>query len=709
VPNLSKTARVLAVVTAAGLVSATATSAANAASGGVAPDSYGFVVNLQVGAPGSDDARACTGALIRPRVLVTARDCVVSVAHPDPQAASALPITARFRSGATLAVVDVQPAIAPDLALAVLSRPATVAPVPLATGAAAIGDELTAAGFGRTRDEWLPDQPHTAAFTVQQADAAHLAVTAADNGLCRGDAGAPLVRGATTVELAAVATAAYQKGCLGSADTTGDAVAVPVSTLPALPAATAGPYDQLTLGPIDSGSIPVANAGYGTSVATADFNKDGKLDIAVGAPADVTGAANDVASGTVTVFAGAADGPAIGKRLLQSAVNASDEAGDLWGYSLTVGDFNKDTYPDLAIGAPGEVVGTIKAGAIAIFNGSSTGLVPGRGFDQNDLGLVDGAGDEWGKSLAAGDFNGDGVTDLAVGAPSKVISGARSGQVIVLKGAATKGLAAGWVVDQKAAGGANEAGDLFGAALAAGNVFGPKTGTVYSDLIVGAPGESPSTDPQSGAIYVIPGAAAGPVAAGFGVTQTGNTGVNETGDRFGAALATADFNKDGWIDVAVGVPGEAPGTDPQSGTAIVIPGGNTALGKGYSLSEAGAGSDNQAGDLFGSVLATGGDTNGDGFADLLIGAPGRNGNAGKVYRFVGGAVTTARPESLTPATPITQNDVYSTDEAGDRFGAALALGDLSGDGKADAIVGSPGEGAPGRPRAGTVVTISRVN
>jgi hypothetical protein len=505
----------------------------------------------------------------------------------------------------------------------------------------------------------------------------------------------------------AVATAAYQKGCLGSADTKGDAVARPVSSLPALPAATTGVFDQLTLTPTSSGSVPAAGAAYGASVATADFNKDGKRDIAVGAPGDVTGTGNNVASGTVTVFTGGADGPAVGKRLLQTVFKAADEAGDQFGYSLAVGDFNKDTYPDLAIGTPGELVGTIKAGAIAVFNGSKDGLVTAKGFAQKDIGLTDLAGDGFGTSLAAGDFNGDGVTDVAVGAPGKVIAGARSGQVVVLKGAATKGLGAGWVVDQKPAGGANEGGDLFGAAVAAGNVFGPKTGTVYADLIVGAPGESPGSDPQSGGVYVIPGAAAGPVAGGFAVNQTGNAGVNEAGDRFGAALATGDLDKDGWADIAVGIPGEAPGADPQSGTAVVLAGGNTALGKGYAISESSAGADNQAGDLFGSVLATG-DTNGDGYADLLVGAPGRAGGAGSVYPYVGGAVSTARPESVTPTTPIRQADVSGTDEAGDRFGAALAVGDLSGDGKGDAVVGSPVEGAPGEPRAGMIMTISRV-
>jgi hypothetical protein len=276
----------------------------------------------------------------------------------------------------------------------------------------------------------------------------------------------------------------------------------------------------------------------------------------------------------------------------------------------------------------------------------------------------------------------------------------------VLKGG-TAGLAPGWIVDQRGAGGANEAGDLFGAALAAGNVVGAKTGTVYADLVVGAPGEAPATDPQSGAVYVVPGASAGPVANGVAVNQTGNGGANESGDRFGAALATGDFNKDGWADIAVGLPGEQPRTDPQSGTATVIPGGSTAVGKGFPLEARDvAGGANLGGDAFGSAFVAG-DVTGDGYADLLIGSPGRAGGAGLLYLFTGGAVSTARPNSLIPATLIRQADVFGTDEDGDGFGAALAAGDLNRDGKADAVVGSPGEGAPGEPDAGMVITLSR--
>lgn len=691
--------RRVGIVGVIGLVLVAAVGQVVHASGGVvAPSAIDFVVRLEFGAPGSDGARACTGVLVRPRALVTARDCL---------ATPALPGIARFRSGAGIPVTEVLPDAASGLSVAVLAKPAPVPPIALSTSTPTAGEQLTAVGYGRTKLEWVPDQPHAVTFTVAQSDAgtADLALDeSAETGLCKGDAGAAVLReSAGAYQLAAVATAAGQKGCsVHATDTDAAASAKWVTSLAALPSATADPFDQLTLSPTDSGSPRVAGAGFGSAVAVADFNKDGYPDVAVGAPGDMTGAANNVASGTVTVFAGGANGPTGGKRLLQTAYNAADEAGDQFGATLATGDFNKDGYADLAVGTPGEQIGTIKAGCIAIFNGGANGLNTGRGIDQNDIGRTDQVGDEFGKSLAVGDFNGDGFTDLAVGAPGKVISGARSGEVTVLKGASA-GLQLGWIVNQSAATGANEGGDLFGAALAAGNVVG----STHADLVVGAPGESPGADPQSGVVYVIPGAAAGPVTGGVSFSQTGNGGTNEAGDRFGAALATGDFNKDGRADIAVGIVGEAPRTDPRSGTATIFPGGTT-VGKGYAIEPRDvSGADNGADDAFASAFATG-DVNGDGYADLLVGSPGRSGGAGRLHLFVGGAVSTARPNSLAPSLVIDQAQVYGVDEPGDRFGAALAAGDLNKDGKADAVVGSPGEGAPGEARAGTVVTLSRV-
>lgn len=124
--------------------------------------------------------------------------------------------------------------------------------------------------------------------------------------------------------------------------------------------------------------------------------------------------------------------------------------------------------------------------------------------------------------------------------------------------------------------GANEAGDLFGAAMATGDF----NGDGRDDLAVGAPGEAPGTDPPSGAIFVFSGTGSGLTSGSFYV-QTDAGGANENNDRFGAALAACDLNGDGWDDLAVGTPGEAPGGEPKSGVVFLFPGTAVGLAPGH--------------------------------------------------------------------------------------------------------------------------------
>jgi hypothetical protein len=143
-------------------------------------------------------------------------------------------------------------------------------------------------------------------------------------------------------------------------------------------------FDPLTLSPVDSGQDPAAGAGFGAAVATGDFNHDGFQDVAIGSPQGRTGTAGDVASGTVTVFLNGVNGPGTGKVLRQSMWGAADEAGDGVGSSLATGDFNRDGYTDLAVGTPGEAIGTVQAGAAAVFYGSSAGLTTAVGIDEEE-------------------------------------------------------------------------------------------------------------------------------------------------------------------------------------------------------------------------------------------------------------------------------------------------------------------------------------
>ena len=110
-------------------------------------------------------------------------------------------------------------------------------------------------------------------------------------------------------------------------------------------------------------------------------------------------------------------------RLHQGSFNVPgrNEQGDRWGSVLTSGDFNGDTFEDLAIGAPAESLDSVqRAGAVTILFGNSKGI-SGRGsiaIDQNTDGLEIGAepADHWGDALEALDMNGDGKSELVVAA-----------------------------------------------------------------------------------------------------------------------------------------------------------------------------------------------------------------------------------------------------------------------------------------------------
>ena len=482
------------------------------------------------------------------------------------------------------------------------------------------------------------------------------------------------------------------------------------TTTPALAAAgcvTADTYQHHELDPGKAAASFVSGAKFGAATVIGDFNRDGFGDVAVGAPADSAGG---VASGAVYVFLGSANGVSTGTRLTETNIGAGNESGDQFGASLAAGDFNKDGFVDLAVGIPGEAIGSLtKAGAIGVFNGSSTGLSSGTFMDESDDAGGNEASDTFGTALAAGDLNGDGYADLAVGTPGEAPSGTttRSGWAYVLKGS-SGGLTAGWTANQGDADGSNEAGDEFGAAVAIGNV----TGDSHADLVVGAPGEAPGSDPaNSGAFYVIPGAADGKGTGGVATFQSTEGAANEAGDRLGAALAVGDFDHDGKADIAAGVPGEAPDSDPAGGSILVVPGASSGLGAGYAVQESNAGQMIATGDRFGNALAAA-DTNGDSYADLLVGAPGRSygtaTGAGTAFLYDGGPRISGSTTSLKFGRRIGQTDVNATNESNDAFGSAVALGDITGDGNADGVIGSSGEAVPGHPASGTANQIANL-
>ncbi|NGN67616.1 esterase [Streptomyces sp. A7024] len=143
------------------------------------------------------------------------------------------------------------------------------------------------------------------------------------------------------------------------------------------------------------------------------------------------------------------------------------EAGDEWGSELSAGDTNGDGLPDLAIGAPGEDIGSkADAGAVAVLRGSGAGLIAAgaKGFSQNtaDIPGTAESGDRWGSQVRLSDANKDGVFGLLASAPGE---NTNDGYVWVVPGSSSGLKAPGTWTYGAAHLGAPEANALFGAAI----------------------------------------------------------------------------------------------------------------------------------------------------------------------------------------------------------------------------------------------------
>jgi len=375
------------------------------------------------------------------------------------------------------------------------------------------------------------------------------------------------------------------------------------------------------------------------------------------------------------------------------------ESGDQHGTAVAAGDFNGDGFDDVAMGAPYEDVGgSANAGAVIVSWGSEFGITNEGALllTEGILGFADEPSAEFGRSLVSADFNADGFDDLAVGVPG---ASGHVGEVYVLRGNASTGLATWYILEQSDAGGGNEADDRFGESLATGN-FDGDSNPAHPDLAVGAPGE----DTFAGAVFYFMSNPAGPIGPSGWFKQSSFGGNNEPGDMFGFSLAAGNLLGDAADDLAIGVPNKNVGPALDAGLVYVLPAGvgTGLLGSAQTID---ASDIDQAANSthFGTALAAGHFMDPLDWESLAVGEPGRSvvewNSAGRVVTIPGGGF------SMDPAEAVLtfEYNVNGQPADNDRFGSTLAAGFFdTPDTYQDVAIGSPYDSPGGTPLSGAI-------
>jgi hypothetical protein len=371
---------------------------------------------------------------------------------------------------------------------------------------------------------------------------------------------------------------------------------------------------------------------FGTAVATRDLDGDGYTDLVVGSPAEQVG---DIAgAGSLTVVRG-------GPKGLSGATVIKGTAGEGLGKDIATGDFDGDGHGDIA--TPASIAyGPFSPAGVPARTAAIEVNPPDEGDDDAPF---------FTDRLAAGDVNGDGITDLVAGIEQLGVDGTNGPRYLRYALGSATGLTDPRFVTTS--GGTRLEG---GESLAVGDLDNDG----HADLVFGRDDGEREYDAYElgGVVGIVRGSASGPDGSAvsyIGQDTAGVPGTSEPGDGFGHDLALGDVDRDGHPDLAVGVLGEDLGTIRNAGAVTLLKGTPTGLtgagARSFTQNTAAVPGTAETGDLFGSAVALV-DTTGDGRSDLVAGALGENDSAGALWalRATSSGITTTGAYSFGPGT-----------------------------------------------------------
>lgn len=381
-------------------------------------------------------------------------------------------------------------------------------------------------------------------------------------------------------------------------------------------------------------STTVETPSYNGAVAVGDFDNDGRDEIALGNPS--YSPSGFPSQGSVAIMDRASNGTWSTQatiRLGTSGYAGTPAAQDGLGRAMASADFDDDGYADLAIGAPGKLVGGAEgAGAVLIVYGSASGLGPARSelFTRNNDGLAEGpeVDDTFGGTLAAADFTNDGPDDLAIGIRrARCPNDATGGAVVILRGQAGSGGLTSTQSRILFAGVDGVPGSCIdGRGFGEGLAIGRFNADVRPDLVIGAAGYPT----ERGSVTVLPSGNIGP-EGGQGALLIRGTDLPipmaTSTARIGRVLTTGTVRGTSSLldSLVIGAPFDDAEGQSQAGSVWVVHPATDGSGLGLAgaerwtlripLAAAPAGINDQ----FGSTLAVG-DFNDDNARDLAIGS-----------------------------------------------------------------------------------------